>query len=311
MAQHDLDDSIVYPFWDNSLEPRLTIDPGDTVVFQCRDASGGQITPASAHADLSRLDLSAVNPLTGPVSVRGAEPGDALEIEVVGFEHAGWGWNGIIPGFGLLADEFPEPYLHHWRLEDGACRFGAGTRIALPYSPFCGMMGVGPAEPGRLPTVPPGRHGGNLDNRGLVPGARLRLPVLTPGALFSTSDCHASQGDGEVCGTGIETPMRVTLSFGLLKGANLPEAQFLAPPSITRGSDQGFFATTAHGPDLYENSRQAVRYMINYLCDQHGLTRQQAYVLCSAIVDLRVSQVVDMPNWMITAYLPLSIFKDA
>jgi acetamidase/formamidase len=309
MTTHYLDDSTVHPYWDNSLEPRLTIDDCDTVVFVCRDAAGGQISTSSTHDDLTRIDLGAVNPLTGPVAVRGAEPGDALEIEVLELKHNGWGWNGIIPGFGLLADEFPEPYLHHWRLDGDACHFGDGTGIELPYAPFCGMMGVGPQEPGRLSTIPPRFNGGNLDNRGLVPGARLRLPVFVPGALFSTADCHASQGDGEVCGTGIEAPMETTLRFKLLKGANLPEAQFFAPGNLSRAGDSGYFATTAHGPDLYENSRQAIRYMIDYLVQDHGLTRQQAYVLCSAIVDLHISQVVDVPNWQVSAYLPLSIFK--
>lgn len=309
MADHTLDSSVVHPFWDNGLAPRLTIAPGDTVVFQCRDAAGGQIGPASVHDDLTKLDLGVVNPLTGPVAVEGAEPGDALEIEVVALRHKGWGWNGLIPGFGLLADEFPEPYLHHWRLDGDVCYFGAGTTIQLPYAPFCGMMGVGPEEPGRLSTIPPRRNGGNLDNRGLVPGARLRLPVLVSGALFSTADCHASQGDGEVCGTGIETPMETTLRFQLLKGANLPEAQFFAPANLSPAGAQGYFATTAHGPDLYANARTAVRYMIDYLARERGLTRQQAYVLCSAIVDLRISQVVDLPNWQVSAYLPLSIFK--
>jgi len=309
MAEHALDSSVVHPFWDNSLEPRVTIAPGDTVVFQCRDAAGGQIVPASTHEDLTKLDLGVVNPLTGPVAVQGAEVGDALEIEVVSLRHNGWGWSGLIPGFGLLADDFRDPYLHHWRLEGNTCYFGADTHIELPYAPFCGMMGVGPDEPGRLNTIPPRRNGGNLDNRGLVPGARLRLPVLVPGALFSTADCHASQGDGEVCGTGIETPMETTLRFQLIKGANLPEAQFFAPANLAPAGEQGYFATTAHGPDLYANSRQAIRYMIDYLARERGLTRQQAYVLCSAIVDLRISQVVDVPNWQVSAYLPLSIFK--
>ena len=309
MAEHYLDDSVVHACWDNSLEPRVRIAPGDTVVFECREASDGQITPESMSEALATLDFDPIHPLTGPVHIEGAEPGDALQVEILDLKHKGWGWNGIIAGFGLLADDFLEPYLHHWQLDDDSCHFGSGFDIRLPFEPFCGVMGVAPAQPGILDTISPRDNGGNIDIRGLVPGATLWMPVLTPGALFSTADCHAAQGDGEVSGTGIETPMTVRLRFDLVKNANLRELQFMAPSPLTRTDTHGYFATTAHGPDLFVNAQHAIRYMIDYLGREYGLSPEEAYVLCSAAVDLKISEIVDAPNWIVSAYLPLSIFN--
>ncbi len=308
MSEHYLDDSIVHAFWDRSLAPRLEIDPGDTVVFECREASDRQITPDSISSDLNSLDFGPIHPLTGPVYVNGAEPGDALEVEVLDLQHKGWGWNGVIPGFGLLADDFAESYLHHWKLEGTNCLFDSGSDIVVPFEPFCGVMGVAPAEQGQLDTIPPRRNGGNLDIRGLGVGAKLWLPVLAAGALFSTADCHAAQGDGEVSGTGIESPMTVTLRFNLKKNANLQELQFTTPSPLTRADSAGYFVTTAHGPDLFANAQNALRYMLDHIVAEYGLSPEKAYVLASAAVDLKISEIVDAPNWIVSAYLPLSIF---
>lgn len=309
MAKYHLDDSIVHASWNNALEPRLKIAPGDTVGFECREASDGQITPESGADVLANLDFGPIHPLTGPVYVEGAEPGDALQVDVLDLQHKGWGWNAVIPGFGLLAEDFPDPYLHHWRLEGEECHFGNGSGIRVPYEPFCGVMGVAPAEAGELDTIPPRANGGNIDIRGLVPGATVWFPVWAPGALFSTADCHAAQGDGEVSGTGIETPTTVRLRFDVVKDANLRELQFKAPSPLTKADSDGYFATTAHGPDLYENAQNAIRYMIEHLGREYGLSPSEAYVLCSAAVDLKISEIVDAPNWIVSAYLPLSIFQ--
>jgi acetamidase/formamidase len=308
MATHRLDDTRPHAFWDQSHPPRLRIAPGDTVVFETLEASAGQVGRDSNSESLRNLSFDPIHPLTGPVYVDGARPGDALEVEVLSLEHKGWGWNAVIPGFGLLAGEFSEPYLHHYRLERETCFFNETIRI--PYEPFCGVMGVALAEPGRFTTIPPRRNGGNLDIRHLVPGSRLLLPVLVPGALFSCGDCHSAQGDGEVNGTGIETAMTVTLRFGLRKGMAIPELRFTTPAGrrLTVSDEAGYFVTTAHGPDLFECSRRAIRYMIDQLSSEHGLTRQQAYCLCGAAVDLKISEIVDAPNWIVSAYLPLSIF---
>jgi len=308
MATHHLDDTQPHAFWDNSHPPRLRIEPGDTVVFETLEASANQFTPTSTSEAVESLSFEPIHPLTGPVYVEGSEPGDALEVEIISLEHKGWGWNAVIPGFGLLADDFIVPYLHHYKLVGKLCEFS--PNIHLPFEPFCGVMGVAPREPGRLNTIPPRENGGNIDIRHLTPGTRVFFPVLAPGALFSCGDCHSAQGDGEVNGSGIETPMTVTLRFSIIKGTNIPELRFITPPGkkLTVTDTGGYYVTTAHGPDLFQNAQQAIRYMIDYLVAEHSLTREQAYCLCGAAVDLKISEIVDAPNWIVSAYLPLSIF---
>ncbi|MBI1742187.1 acetamidase/formamidase family protein [Candidatus Acetothermia bacterium] len=308
MSSYRLDDTKPHAFWDNSYPPRLSIKPGDTVVFETLEASAKQITPASRSEALNTLNFDLIHPLTGPVYVKGAEPGDTLEVEVIRLEHRGWGWNAVIPGFGLLAEDFSTPYLHHYKLGQEHCEFRSDIRI--PYEPFCGVMGVAPREPGRFNTIPPRENGGNLDIRHLTAGTRIFFPVLVPGALFSCGDCHSAQGDGEVNGTGIETPMTVTLRFNLKKGKKITELRFITPPGkrLTLTDSAGYFVTTAHGPDLFKNAQCAVRYMVDYLSSERQMTREQAYCLCGAAVDLKISEIVDAPNWIVSAYLPLSIF---
>jgi acetamidase/formamidase len=308
MATHHLDSSKVHNFWDDSLPPRIRIQPGDTVVFETVEASVNQITPQSTAADVGRLDFGNVNAVTGPVFVEGAQPGDGLVVEVLSLKHKGWGWNAIIPGFGLLADEFPNPYLTLIKLGPKYCEFRPD--ILIPYEPFCGEMGVAPGQPGRIDTIPPRHNGGNLDTRHLGVGTKVIFPVYTPGALFSCGDCHAAQGDGEINGTGIESPMTVKLRFSLIKGAGYAEVRFITSPRkpLAAAGKGGYYVTTAHGPDLFKNAQQAVRYMIDYLTSERNLTREEAYSLCSLAVDLKISEIVDMPNFIVSAYLPLSIF---
>ncbi|MGZ3617269.1 MAG: acetamidase/formamidase family protein [Ktedonobacteraceae bacterium] len=309
MATHHLDDTQPHAFWDNSYPPRLRIQPGDTVVFETLEASAGQVEPDSPSEVVGHLNFDLIHPLTGPVYVEGAEPGDALVVDIVSIKHKGWGWNSVIPGFGLLAEDFPDPYLHIYKLGETNCEFRPD--IQIPYEPFCGVMGVGPREAGRFTTIPPRENAGNIDIRHLTPGSRAFFPVLVPGALFSCGDCHSAQGDGEVNGTGIETKMTVTLTFNLQKDAHIPELQFITPAGkkLTVADEGGYYVATAHGPDLYKNSQQAIRYIIDYLSSEHHMTREQAYCLCGAAVDLKISEIVDAPNWIVSAYLPLSIFK--
>ncbi len=284
-------------------------EPGDTVVFETLEASAGQVGPDSPSVVVGNLNFDVIHPLTGPVYVEGAEPGDALVVDIVSIKHKGWGWNAVIPGFGLLAEDFTEPYLHHYKLGETTCEFRSD--IHIPYEPFCGVMGVGPREAGRFTTIPPRENAGNIDIRHLTPGSRAFFPVLVPGALFSCGDCHSAQGDGEVNGTGIETKMSVTLTFNLQKNANIPELRFITPPGkkLTVADEGGYYVVTAHGPDLFKDTQQAIRYMIDYLSSEHNMTREQAFCLCGAAVDLKISEVVDAPNWIVSAYLPLSIFK--
>lgn len=293
--------------WNNANEPVLRIAPGETVSFEVVDASGGQLTRTSTTADVAALDFARVNPVTGPVFVEGAQPGDALIVDVLDFQSSGWGWTAIIPGFGLLAEDFPTPFLHLTQYGAGGVEFAPGIR--LPLRPFPGTIGLAPAEPGLHSIVPPRDVGGNMDIRDLAPGARLWLPVQVSGALFSVGDTHAAQGDGEVCGTAIESPMSITLRFELAKQARLRRPQFALPgPSTEHIDRRGYHATTGIAPDLMQAAKDSIRDMIDHLGREYGLSPELAYALCSVAVDLRISEVVDIPNWVVSAYLPKSIF---
>jgi len=297
--------------WDRSYPPALVIEPGDTVVFETPEITKGQLGPNSVSADLATLDFDPIHQISGPVAIAGAEPGDTLIVEIVEVVPKDWAWTGVIPGFGLLAEDdvFQEPYLHIWDLTNGhSAEFKPG--IVVPFEPFCGVMGVAPDENGTLTTIPPRRNGGNLDTRQLIKGATAFFPVLATGALFACGDVHAAQGDGEVCGSGLECQATVTLRFNLMKNHEMPEFAFRMPGAMTASwNTAGWMVTTAHGPDLHKNSQQAIRYMINYLGRAHGLTPAEAYVLCSACVDLKISEIVDAPNWIVSAALPLGIFQ--
>jgi acetamidase/formamidase len=310
-TEHTIERGKVHYKWDNSLQPAVEIDPGDVVHFETQEVTDGQITPGSPASALTELDFDRLYPLAGPVYVRGAEPGDVLEIEMLSLEPLEWGWTGIIPGLGLLSDDFSQPYLRHFDLSN---REYAELRkdIRIPLQPFCGTMGVATDDPVPLDVLPPTAGAGNIDTRHLNVGTRLRLPVLVPGALFSAGDCHAAQGDGEVCVTGIECPMAFSLRFDLQKKGHLQgwRYQFQTPPGSLqpRSDERGYFACTALGPDLMENAKNAVRDLIDWLGREHGLGREDAYVLCSLAADLKISQIVDRPNWGVSAYLALSVF---
>ena len=292
--------------WDNANEPVITVAPGDTVEFDTVDASGGQLSPESSVADVLGLDFGRVNPVTGPVRVDGAEPGDALKVRIESFTPSGWGWTAVIPGFGLLADQFPEPELNVWRYDTtelAPAAYGPGGRV--PLKPFCGTIGVAPAESGTHSIVPPRRVGGNMDVRDLAAGTDLYLPVEVAGGLFSVGDTHAAQGDGEVCGTAIESPMKLALSFDLVKGAELPFPRYETPGPVSRHLDEkGYFVTTGIGPDLMEGARAAVAGMIDQLSATSGMSAAEAYMLCSVCADLRISEIVDQPNWVVSFYFP-------
>ncbi len=294
--------------WDNALEPVLEVTPGETVTFETLDASGGQLHAASTVGEVTTLDFGRINPVTGPVRVLGAEPGDALSVRLLEFRPSGWGWTANIPGFGLLADQFRDPHLKTWT-------FGAGESAAfadginVPLKAFPGTIGVAPAEPGPHSVVPPRACGGNLDIRDLAVGSTLHLPVQVEGALFSVGDTHAAQGDGEVCGTAIESPMVVTVRFDLVKGANLPAPQFETTGPVTRHLDaKGYYVTTGVNADLMTASRDAVLAMLEHLGKTYGLLPEDAYLLSSVACDLRISEIVDQPNWVVSFYLPLQLF---
>jgi acetamidase/formamidase len=297
--------------WDRSFPPVARIAPGESLEFDVADASGGQLGESSTAADVARLDFSKVNPVAGPVYVAGAEPGDVLKVTLLSFVPSGWGWTANIPGFGLLADEFKEPALHLWRYDAktlAPALFGRWGQV--PLKPFTGTIGVAPAEPGLHSIVPPRRVGGNMDIRDIAAGTELFLPVEVAGALFSVGDTHAAQGDGEVCGTAIESPMRVALQFDLLKREPLAYPRFRTLGPVTRHLDaKGYDATTGIAPDLMQAARAAVRSMIDLLGRRHGMPAVDAYLLCSVCGDLRISEIVDVPNWTVSFYVPRIVFE--
>lgn len=297
--------------WNRDFPPVATVAPGATLEFDCLDSSAGQLTPSSTVADVATLDFGKVNPVTGPILVDGAEPGDALKITLDHYAPSGFGWTANIPGFGLLADQFKDPALHVWRYEAGTLAPALFSTLAkVPLKPFAGTIGVAPAEPGLHSVVPPRRVGGNLDIRDLAAGATLWLPVEVAGALFSIGDTHAAQGDGEVCGTAIESPMKVTLKLDLVKGANLRMPRFSTPGPVTRHLDaKGYEVTTGVGPDLMEGARIAVAEMVELLCRTRGMAAVDAYMLCSVCGDLRISEIVDQPNWVVSFYFPRIVFE--
>jgi formamidase len=349
--------------WHEDIEPVVEVDPGDTVVYETRDAFDGQLNRESTAEDVGNLDLSWVHPLTGPVFVKGAEPGDLLEVKLVAVEAdpwEQWGYTVEVPGFGFLRDEFPEPYIVHWRLhgnEYAESEQLPGVRIRC--NPHPGVLGLAPSaelrqrateresalaerggfallpDPGGavptdeaiaregLRTIPPRETAGNIDIKQLSPGTTVLLPVYAEGGLVSTGDVHYAQGDCEACGTAIEVRTRVHLRFGIRKGEaerrGIQDLQYFrddyfTPPELA--APRRFFATTGIGvhkdgtnesEDLSLSAKNALLNMIEHL-KTRGFDRQQAYALCSVAVDLRISQVVDVPNLLVSALLPLDIF---
>jgi acetamidase/formamidase len=296
--------------WDNSFPPVLRTEPGKTIEFACNDASAGQLTASSTAADVAALDFARINPVTGPVYVEGAEPGDILKVSIDSFGPSGFGWTANIPGFGLLADQFVDPALKLWTYDPdelAPALFSEAARV--PLKPFAGTIGVALAEPGLHSIVPPRRVGGNMDIRDLAAGTTLYLPVEVAGALFSIGDTHAAQGDGEVCGTAIESAMTVVARLDLIKQTPLATPRFTTPGPVTRHLDgAGYEVTTGIGPDLMAGARDAVSRMIDLLSAQHGLSPTDAYMLCSVAGDLRISCIVDKPNWLVSFYFPLIVF---
>ncbi len=298
--------------WNNALPPRLVVAPGDTVTFHCADSSGYQVKPDWSAADfVSRFDAAKIHSLTGPVAIDGAVPGDTLEIVIDDYAHHGFAWTSLIPGLGLLAGEFPDHHLFIWKLEGGVTRSFPG--VTLDLHPFAGIIGVQRAESGEFRTRAPGAFGGNLDVRHLTAGTRLFLPVFTPGAGVLAGDCHAAQGDGEVCINGMEAPMDATFTFRLHKNPARPltgpyaifPAQSFTPPRYATKPWHLFIESDV---DPREASKRAVRRAIDFIVHRLGVTPQLAYTLCSVVLDLKVSQLVNVPTTTITAYLPEAIF---
>lgn len=335
--------------WHPDLEPIARVRPGDELTVETRDGLDGQFGPDSTHDDALRFDRGLGHPLTGPIEVTGAEPGDLLRVELLAYEPADFGVTAIVPGFGFLADVFTEPFVACWRIDGRHARSAQLPGVAIPAATFTGVVGVAPsrellaemrrreedlrargglvaedapesavpaAAAGGIRTIPPRETGGNMDIPQLVAGSRLLLPVHVPGALLSIGDLHFAQGEGETCGIAIEVAGAVTIRVELERAPawrpRLPA--FETPPRPGRRS----FATTGipvapdgrnASLDLNLAARGAVLELIDWLVATRDLSPQQAYVLASVAADLRISQVVDVPNALVSAILPLDVFE--
>ena len=305
MATHYFPEDQVHFTWDAGNEPVITIASGDTVVITTRDVSDNQIGPDSDASVIDGLNWDRVYPLAGPIAVEGAAPGDTLAVEILDLRTRGWGWTAILPGLGLLADDFPDAYLKIFDISTGDyARFD--DVAAIPLAPFMGTMGVCPAGASAVPIMPPGRFGGNMDTRQLVAGTTLYLPVHVDGALFSTGDAHGCQGDGEVCVTGLEAPMYASLRFTLEKGRSIPAPQYR---TAGRPSPVGpLYGPTGVGGDLYNAAQDAVRAMVDHIHGTYDISPEDAYLLASLCVDLRISEIVDAGQYIVSAHLPEMVF---
>jgi formamidase len=346
--------------WHPDIPPVVKVDPGQVVGLETRDAFDGQVNPKSTAADLLKASLGVVHPLTGPVYVNGAEPGDLLEVTIVEVEPQPFGFTVQFPGFGFLRDLFTEPYFVPWTIANGFATSPALPGVRIPGASFMGVIGLAPSHElltqinkretdlarrggvvllpdanGAIPsdpaiaktamrTIAPHETGGNLDVKQLTKGTTLRMPVYVPGALFSVGDAHFAQGDGESCGTAVEMSATCYCSFNVLRGAakkySVKDVQFYRNDYFTTpemAAPRRFFATTgqsytregvAHSEDATLAARNALLNMIDHLVYERGFTRQQAYAICSVAVDLKVSELVDVPNFVVSAFLPLDIF---
>jgi acetamidase/formamidase len=299
---HHLAAAPTHSRWNADLPPRVTIASGDTVHFECQDSSGAQVSPATTLADFERIDRNRIHALTGPVAVHGALPGDVLQIDVLQVAHKGWGWSSIIPGLGFLKQRFASPFFFHWQLDAETTRSLAPAIV--PLRPFCGIMGVAPAEHGEFRTRPPGIFGGNMDVRELATGATLYLPVQQPLALFSCGDAHAAQGDGEVCINGIECPADVTLRFTLHPDHHLCAPLIESAPAPEAGPA---WLTVESHTDALTAALHATDRMVDLLVSRWGFSDVHAYLLCSVAMKLQLSQVVNEPMITVVAALPKSI----
>ena len=342
------------------IPPVLEIDEDEEVVFETRDSSDLQLTPQATKAVIDNMEGRAIHPLTGPVWVKGAQPGDLLEVEFLDILPERWGVSAIIPGLGFLRDLYTAPYLVHWEIDGGWATAPELPGVRIPGGPFMGISAVAPsraqvqqwtrreedlakrkglafgpdpvsAVPSSgatategLRTIPPRENGGNFDVKQLTKGAKMLMPVFVEGALFSTGDGHFAQGDGEVCVNAVEMGATAAVRFHVLKGE--AERRHITTPLFTRedyfidprwAAPQRFTATmgmpirpdgTQDGEDLTLACRHALLQMIDLL-QERGWTCEQAYIICSVAVDLKISNVVDVPNFVVTACLPEDIFE--
>jgi len=278
-----------------SIPPVLRVPRGAIIQVATEEATDGQLNRFSTASTVSTVQFDPIHPLTGPVYVEGAQPGDVLAVTLHRIDIGSWGWTGIFPGFGFLAEEFNEPYLKTFTFTTDATVARFSDTIEVPLKPFAGVMGVAPDTDEMLSTIPPRANGGNMDNPCLIAGTTVYFPVFVDGALFSIGDTHAAQGMGEVCGTAIEAPMTIVYEVNVIK-----EQAWMEEPHY---ETEDHYAVTAYGKTLDEAARKATRYMIDYLVHEHGLDRTDAYVLCSIAGDMHIAEVVDVPHVLVSMHM--------
>jgi len=307
MAEHKLNAEPTHSRWNRALPPRLQIRSGDTVHIECVDSSGAQVHPAMTLAQYLQIDRDRIHALTGPIFVETAEPGDVLQVDILEIKHKGWAWTSVVKGLGFLKQRFSDPFFFIWKLDD--LTSSSLAPAIVPLQPFCGVMGVAPGEDGEFRTRPPGIFGGNMDVRELCAGATLYLPVLNRGALFSTGDAHAAQGDGEVCINGMECPVDATLRFHVHSGRRIPGPMVETPAARAQSSNPagGEWILVESAVDAADAARAATSRMIDFLCAQWGFSEVHAYLLCSVAMNLRFSQVVNEPMFTVSAAISKSI----
>ncbi len=303
-------DTHIHQDWDSNREPILTVEPGEKIQFDCRDASNGIITSDTDANDM-RDESWAGHALTGPVAVNGAQVGDVLAVEIQSVEHNGWGYTLFRPGNwdeGLLPEEFEDPGFYFWHLSDKFAHFE--NDIKIPLAPFPGVIGVVPENNKPCSTVPPREVGGNLDIKHLVEGSTVYIPVAVDGGLLSIGDGHAAQGDGEVCLSAIEAPLTVTVKVEIKPNMKINGPQFEVPAESAAIETGPLYATTGIADNLMSATKKAILEMIEYFVIEHGLTSEQAYILSSVSVDLKINEVVNEPNYVVSAYVPKRIFPN-
>lgn len=285
--------------WSSTIKPVLKVESGSVIEVKTEEASDQQLSVNSTLEDLKNLSFDPIHPLTGPVYVENAEPGDVLKVTLHKVELGDWGWTAIVPGFGFLSDEFTEPYLKTFKLSKGQQSVAFNDSINVPLKPFPGVMGVAPKTDSLLSTIPPRANGGNMDDPHLIEGTTAYFPVFVEGGLFSIGDTHAAQGMGEVCGTAIEAPMRIVYEIELIKGGrSIPEPEY---------ETEDTYAVTAFGTTIDQAAKKATRYMVDYLEQEHGIPRHEAYMLCSLAGDLRIAEVVDVPHMLVAMHIPKDV----
>ena len=342
--------------WHPNISPAIEVEPGEIVEVETRDALDGQITSSPSFDDVANADLSLVHPLTGPIYIRGAKPGDLLVVEVLDIVPDEFGFSVIIPGFGFLRDLYPKPYKVRWSIGGGYAISHDIPNVRIFGDPFFGVMGVAPSRQlmevirrreedlrarggfvlppdprGAVPsiepvaseglrTIPPRENGGNLNVRHFTPGSKVYFPVFVEGALFSLGDAHFAQGDGEVCGTAVEMRAKARLRFYVVKeGARKYNIKFPvfkpSESSLRRFTWSKTLAVVGVGvldeKQEAENATLSARHALLNLIEilvKAGYTREQAYIIASVAADLRLSQLVDVPNFTVSAFLPLDIF---